>query len=624
MAPSSSAHPMDRSDPDRISQNGMEPGGFASGFNGPYPLAMDGGSRLVNGLTSLRAIMCQNCLSRFDGQDSMCQRRAPRIRRYLLTCLEAYEPLPGPSYQNYDPGRPYTMEKPPTLDVTQSGEFSPPLKGPEVETAAPSFLDDGSQTTRYLPTYPALQPDAQSAVAQPDNGEQLVYTNPPLPEYYTESQLARPAAPYMEGQVVSAAVVSAAPFTEAMPLHRPTNDPDSGASQYNVVPAYDGHGHVMVGDGSDQAIMYHDARYDVMMANPMNRPAARRGPFKNNDDREKTAQTRKMGSCVRCRMQRIRVWFPSYPPDRSQTAWTWNLTVTLQCQINPAEPEGSCLTCQKVASNTKIRRLPCLRYKITEVKLFKPGQVRGFEWTRRWRDSIVDNISNWASDDIKLIKVSEGYTSRAVELRVRRFITQDGDKLERSWVANGVKKSVAIPPYAIVDLEAARKAYAEHIDRGILECFKAVLKPQHDLLWKTYALAWKMSQDRNASNDERELLLLTLRLWVAVRLTTKSTIIVGSETLGMPTNIMDETSPIHGRIPLPPVMGAQLDMILIHQIQSRLRHELLEKLQKMIQTNKQKTWLTSYIVTFILLHNIALITDHDASYAQKHGMKVSF
>ena len=207
------------------------------------------------------------------------------------------------------------MEKPPTLDitqVTQSDEFSPPLKGPEGETPAPSFLDDGTQATRYLPAYPALQPDAQPAVTQPVNGEQLVYSNPPLPEYYNESQLARPA-PYMEGQVMSAAVVSAAPFSEAMPLHRPTNKPDGTAPQYSVVPAYDGHGHMMVSDGSDQAIMYHDARYDVMMANPMNRPAARRGPFKNNDDREKTAQTRKMGSCVRCRMQRIRVSFPSCP-----------------------------------------------------------------------------------------------------------------------------------------------------------------------------------------------------------------------------------------------------------------------------------------------------------------------
>lgn len=107
-------------------------------------------------------------------------------------------------------------------------------------------------------------------------------------------------------------------------------------------------------------------------------------------------------------------------------------------------------------------------------------------------------------------------------------------------------------------------------------------------------------------------------------MTTKSTIIVGTETLGMPRNIMDETSPNHGTIPLPPVMGAQLDLILIHQIQMGLRRELLDRLQKMIQTNKQRTWLSSYLVTFILLHNIALITDHDASYARKHGMKVSF
>jgi hypothetical protein len=34
---------------------------------------------------------------------------------------------------------------------------------------------------------------------------------------------------------------------------------------------------------------------------------AKRGPFKDQDSREKTALTRKMGSCIRCRMQRIRV-----------------------------------------------------------------------------------------------------------------------------------------------------------------------------------------------------------------------------------------------------------------------------------------------------------------------------
>ena len=40
---------------------------------------------------------------------------------------------------------------------------------------------------------------------------------------------------------------------------------------------------------------------------PQRPPAARRGPFKDQTIRQKTAQTRKDGSCIRCRMQRIRV-----------------------------------------------------------------------------------------------------------------------------------------------------------------------------------------------------------------------------------------------------------------------------------------------------------------------------
>lgn len=41
----------------------------------------------------------------------------------------------------------------------------------------------------------------------------------------------------------------------------------------------------------------------------------------------------------------------------------------------------------------------------------------------------------------------------------------------------------------------------------------------------------------------------------------------------------------------------------------------------MTQHKKQKTWLTTYLVTFILLHNVALITKHDKDYAEKHRME---
>lgn len=39
----------------------------------------------------------------------------------------------------------------------------------------------------------------------------------------------------------------------------------------------------------------------------------------------------------------------------------------------------------------------------------------------------------------------------------------------------------------------------------------------------------------------------------------------------------------------------------------------------MTQQKKQKTWLTTYLVSFILLHNVSLITNHDRGRAEKHG-----
>ncbi|KAH7035126.1 uncharacterized protein B0I36DRAFT_360550 [Microdochium trichocladiopsis] len=328
-------------------------------------------------------------------------------------------------------------------------------------------------------------------------------------------------------------------------------------------------------------------------------PAAKRGPFRSNDERERTAETRKIGSCIRCRMQRIR------------------------CEIDPDDKHGTCLTCQRVSS-VKIWRLPCLRYKITDVRLFKPGPVKGYEWTRRWTEGVPGDISLWESPDTKFVRVTEGYTKHNILLRVRRFVPQDGDSLSRTWVANGLKREVRIPAYAIVNLDEAKNAYDDYIKSGYYECCKSILKSKAKLLHATYLMAIKASQDPQTPDKERELLTKALRLWMAIRLTTKSTVIVGSETLGMDRDIMDNTSPLHGQIPLPPVMGAQIELVLIHQIQSALRRELLENLQAMTQANKHKTWFTTYLVTFILLHNVALLCQHDAGYARKHGMKTRF
>ncbi|KAH8197146.1 hypothetical protein TruAng_008675 [Truncatella angustata] len=272
-------------------------------------------------------------------------------------------------------------------------------------------------------------------------------------------------------------------------------------------------------------------------------------------------------------------------------------------------------------TTTKSYRLPCLRYKITDVRLFKPGNVKGHEWTRRWTEGIADDISNWASVETRTVCVTEGYGSRPVKLRVRQFIPQEGDKLERTWMHQGNQRSVQIPPYAIVNLDEAKSIYTNFINDELKECCRRVVIGKDKLIGGTYGLALKVMMDVSTDQKERDLLSKAFRLWMAIRMTTKSTLIVGRERLGMKPDIMDETSPMRGQIPLPPVMGAQIELVLIHQLQTKWRREMLDQLQNMTQANNHSTWLTIYLVTFILLHNVSLLCQHDAAYAQKHGIR---
>lgn len=283
------------------------------------------------------------------------------------------------------------------------------------------------------------------------------------------------------------------------------------------------------------------------------------------------------------------------------------------------------MTCRKISN--KIHRLPCKRWKLTDVKLFKPGQVKGYEWTRRWNDSTSGpDIGNWENHEIKTIKVTEGYTGQYVELRVRKFRPHPTDKLERTWVettsTGKLKRSVRIPKYAIMDLEAAKKSYEAYVEKGLQACCEKLLGPREKLLWRTYELAMWRARTPETSKEERDLIKSTLDLWMTIRLTTKSCEIVGDEKLGMPNDILGPNMSEQGGVPLPPVMGAQIDAILLNNSLPRLRRETLEMLQAMTSKKQQRTWLTTYLVTFILLHNVALITKHDWAYARKHGMEV--
>lgn len=469
--------------------------------------------------------------------------------------------------------------------------------------------DDATLLGGYLPQYPPLPPSRPAGVEQPHTSSELMlypgamaataYSGP-LPG--TPHLATAPPQPSSQMMVQTTQYAPNSTLSETpLPAHgglAPMAGPGPG---YGVLAGYSTPNNV-VGEGSAGGTEVYNgpSKLDVVVL-PQRAPPAKRGPFRNQAERQKTAYTRKIGSCIRCRMQRIR------------------------CHTNPEDGDAPCGTCKKVSNTNKVWRLPCLRLKISEVVLSKTGPVKGYEWTRRWKDGMVaDEISSWASDEIKTIRVTEGFTGQSVELQVRQFVPQEGDRLERSWVVDGVRRSVKIPAFALVDMDAVRGSYDSYIENGIEKCCNKLVNREKKLLWRTYSLAIRMLADSGLAEEERELLLNTLELWMSIRLTTTSFEIVGDETLGMTHDLMDETSPLNGKIPLPPVMGAQLDSILIHQIQAKFRRDTLDQLQNFTQENRQKTWLTTYLVTFVLLHNIALVIQHDASYARKHGIERRF
>lgn len=144
----------------------------------------------------------------------------------------------------------------------------------------------------------------------------------------------------------------------------------------------------------------------------------------------------------------------------------------------------------------KPQRPLCVRYKITDVRLYKPGQVPGLEWTSRWTSRTLKDINTWASSETKVIHVSEGYTSTPLELVVREFKVIEGDVVYRKWVApGGLKKSVLVPSYAIADLSAAQSAYEDYINNGGAEFFMGALDPKDKFLWMTYSMAIDTSND---------------------------------------------------------------------------------------------------------------------------------
>lgn len=203
-----------------------------------------------------------------------------------------------------------TEQKPQLADYRTGPSTS--LSGAMDYTAA--AITDSKASSHHahdLVRYPAMyqepvsyQPfSVQQESSKPDATPSFMKSEKPEPEYRTVSYRTEPSASFSVATDYTVAGI-AGPKPSAYHSHDLVRYP---ASQiYPISHDYGPQETVRTEHTGFFQLGSHGNPLDVVMSNQKPQ-ATKRGPFKDPKKRAKTAQVRKIGSCIRCRMQRIRV-----------------------------------------------------------------------------------------------------------------------------------------------------------------------------------------------------------------------------------------------------------------------------------------------------------------------------
>jgi hypothetical protein len=99
-----------------------------------------------------------------------------------------------------------------------------------------------------------------------------------------------------------------------------------------------------------------------------------------------------------------------------------------------------------------------------------------------------------------------------------------------------------------------------------------------------------------------------------------SDFICGSETLGMAPRYYEPSSINDGKVLVPPVYSAQMEIIVTALILRPAQKDVLRRLRKLMEANKKHSLFSIYLCIFIILHSCALLTAGDNNKARKQGL----
>ncbi|KAI8951199.1 hypothetical protein F4801DRAFT_601485 [Xylaria longipes] len=325
-------------------------------------------------------------------------------------------------------------------------------------------------------------------------------------------------------------------------------------------------------------------------------------------DREETSKTRKRRACIRCRMQKIR------------------------CIPDPGKPETAyCLCCNKVLGlDTKkvIHRIPCLRWNLNEVVLFRVG---GLGFTQRWAGVCVENIppSDWV--DERVVAIGMGVTKLFCDpmpLKVRRFKPNVMDIQHRYWKYKETEPPlvVTIPAYALADVDTTSEEYRCYVKQNAEEAIRRFVRDTtvNDVVRQTFSVA--ICHSAKATNrdfgktkgDPATLFRNYFRLWLASRFT------LGSAYVAAGYENLEASTPPCERQFVSRMITAQFDSIGYNHVLVKLKREVLDELWLLMQKRTDTTFFTVYLIVFMMLHEISVACQDRRRRAKEQGLKTYY
>lgn len=237
-----------------------------------------------------------------------------RLTHIGLTPGQGYCPLPEASSNpvTYDPRQPYAAEKQPSM---QADTQAPQHSLVPVESDQDPSVSGNLMTSSFLSLANYNQQEA-SAIPLPGTESPASIGHSFTPDLWSDAPgdsqnilvtdlMAAPQNAWPKPNSSNRAVAGA--LSDLLPFASSAEAPSSPPNDYATVAAAE---LAAVGIETQLDSWYEPplpsqpANFGILLPDQR---GSKRGPFRDPKLREQTAQTRRTGSCIRCRMQRIRV-----------------------------------------------------------------------------------------------------------------------------------------------------------------------------------------------------------------------------------------------------------------------------------------------------------------------------